>query len=128
MTRYLSPQQILFIHTRLIEQTGGSHGVRDMGLLESAAARPQATFDSVDLYPTLFLKTAALMASLTQNHPFVDGNKRTAITTAGLFLRRNGYQLIATNAELEAFTLTVSADHPNLTWIANWFETYSTTP
>lgn len=126
MTHYLLPQQILFIHAQLVEQTGGAHGVRDIGLLQSAAARPQATFDGIDLYPTLFLKTAALMQSLTQNHPFVDGNKRTAITSAGLFLLRNGHTLTVTNAELEAFALTVSTEHPAMDWIANWFETHAT--
>lgn len=87
MTRYLTPQQVLFIHARLIATTGGEHGVRDVGLLASAVARPQATFDGADLYPDLSEKAAALMDSLTRNHPFVDGNKRTAIAAAALFLR-----------------------------------------
>ena len=77
MTIFLTPQQVLFIHARLIDTTGGEHGLRDLGLLESAVARPQATFDGNELYPTIFLKTAALMDSLAHNHPFVDGNKRS---------------------------------------------------
>ncbi|MCP4422486.1 MAG: hypothetical protein GY805_38240 [Chloroflexi bacterium] len=81
MIRYLTPQQVLFIHSRLIATTGGEHGIRDLGLLESAVARPRATFDGADLYPDLFLKTAVFMESLSPNHPFVDGDKRTAITT-----------------------------------------------
>ncbi|HUM70888.1 MAG TPA: type II toxin-antitoxin system death-on-curing family toxin, partial [Chloroflexota bacterium] len=93
MTEYLTAQQVLFIHARLIATTGGEHGVRDIGLLESAVARPQATFDGVELYPDLFHKAAALMESLAQNHPFVDGNKRTAITATAMFLRRNGRRL-----------------------------------
>jgi death-on-curing protein len=103
MTRYLTPQEVLFIHARLVVTTGGEHGIRDLGLLESAVARPQATFDGADLYPDLFLKTAALMESLSQNHPFVDGNKRTAITAAAMFLQLNGYVLQTTNEELEPF-------------------------
>jgi death on curing protein len=122
MTQYLTPQQVLFIHARLIATTGGEHGIRNLGLLESAVARPRATFDEVDLYPDLFGKTAALMESLSQNHPFVDGNKRTAITVAAMFLQLNGYVLQTTNAELERFSLMVAGERPSLDEIAAWFE------
>jgi death-on-curing protein len=122
MTQYLKAQQILFIHARLIAATGGEHGIRDLSLLQSAIARPQATFDGKDLYPDLFQKAAALMESLAQNHPFVDGNKRTAITSASLFLLRNGRSLQTSNSELEEFTFHVINDHPPLEEIAAWFE------
>ena len=125
MTRYLTPQEVLFIHARLIATTGGEHGIRDLGLLESAVARPQATFDGADLYPELFLKTAALMESLSQNHPFVDGNKRTAITAAAMFLQLNGFRLRTTNAEMERFTMMVVGERPSLESIATCFETNS---
>jgi death on curing protein len=105
---YLTPQQILFIHHRLIAATGGSHGVRDLGALQSAAARPQATFEGIDLYPDLFAKAAALFESLIRNHPFVDGNKRTAVAAAGILLRRCGFTLIASQEELYAFTMTMA--------------------
>ena len=82
---YLTAEQVLFIHARLIEETGGSHGVRDLDMLLSALGRAQASFDEQDLYPDLFSKTAALMDSLIRNHPFVDDNKRTGVTAAGLF-------------------------------------------
>ena len=98
MTVTLSAQQVLFIHARLIEATGGEHGVLDLGLLQAAVARPQATFDGADLYASLFQKAAALMESLAQNHPFVDGNKRTAITAAALFLLQNGRLQTATKS------------------------------
>ncbi len=75
--RYLTAEQVLFLHARLIEETGGSHGIRDVGLLQSAVARPRATFEGEDLYPDVCSKAAALMHSLINNHPFVDGNKRT---------------------------------------------------
>ncbi len=127
MTRYLTPQEVLFIHARLIDTTGGEHGIRDLGLLESAVARPQATFDGADLYPNLFLKTAALMESLSQNHPFVDGNKRTAITATAMFLRLNGYILQTTNEELERFTMMVVGERPLLESIAAWFKAISAT-
>jgi death on curing protein len=122
MIHYLTAQQLLFIHARLIATTGGEHGVRELGLLQSAVARPQATFDGRDLYPDLFHKTAALMESLAQNHPFVDGNKRTAITAAALFLRENGRSLQTTNAYLETFTLHVVNNYPPLEEIADWFK------
>jgi death-on-curing protein len=125
MTQYLTAQQVLFIHARLIATTGGEHGIRDLSLLQSAVARPQATFDGKDLYPDLFQKAAALMESLAQNHPFVDGNKRTAITSTSLFLLRNGRSLQTTNAELERFTFHVVNDHPPLKEIAAWFEKHS---
>ena len=126
MTVYLTAQQVLFIHARLIAATGGEHGVRDVGLLESAVARPRVTFDRQELYPDLFHKAAALMESLARNHPFVDGNKRTAVTAAALFLLRNGHRLETTNAELERFTLMVTNEQPPLAEVAHWFQTNST--
>ena len=119
---YLSVAQILFIHARLIAETGGSPGLRDLGLLSSAVARPQATFDGQDLYPDLFSKTAALMDSLVRNHAFIDGNKRVGITAAGLFLRIHGRQLTASNAELERFTWDVAQTHASLDSMTIWFE------
>jgi death on curing protein len=123
--KYLLPEQVLFIHARLIDETGGAHGVRDLGLLLAALARPQATFDGQDLYPDLFTKTAALAESLLQNHPFVDGNKRTGITSAAMFLRVNGYKLTVSNAELEKFTFAVVLEHPAIDEIASWFKNNS---
>lgn len=121
MTIYLSAQQVLFIHARLIVEAGGGRGVRDVGLLESAVARPRATFDGIDLYPTLFDKAAALMESLILNHPFVDGNKRVAITAASLFMLRNGRRVVVGNDELEQFTLQVVNGRPPLDELSLWF-------
>jgi len=103
--KYLTPQQILFLHYRLIEATGGSHGVRDLGALQAAAARPPATFGGDDLYPDPFAKAAALMESIIKKHPFIDGNKRTAISAAGLFLRRVGFRMETSQEELYRFTM-----------------------
>ena len=121
--RYLTAEQVLFIHARLIAETGGEHGVRDLGLLLSAVARPQASFDQADLYPEVFTKAAALLESLIGNHPFVDGNKRTGISAAGLFLRQNGCRLRASNQELEAFTLRVAQGGVSQEDAAVWFRT-----
>ena len=108
MTRYLLVEQVLFIHARLIAETGGAHGVRDIGMLLSAVARPQATFDGKDLYPDCYTKAAALLDSLIRNHPFIDGNKRTAITAAGIFLLQNGFRLKVLDDELVRFTILVA--------------------
>jgi death-on-curing protein len=119
--KYLTIEQVLFLHARVIEQTGGSHGVRDLGLLESAVARPQAMFDDEDLYPDIFFKAAALMYSLIRNHPFVDGNKRTGVAAAAIFLRHNGWLLNASNQEVEARTLEVARGEFNISEVAQWF-------
>lgn len=118
--KYLTAEQVLFIHARVISETGGSHGVRDLGLLESAVARPQATFDGTDLHPDLFIKAAALMHAIIQNHPFVDGNKRTGLAALGLFLQINGRSLTATNRQLEALTLKVATAKIALPEMADW--------
>jgi death on curing protein len=125
VTSYLTIAQLLFLHARLIDETGGSHGLRDLGLLEAATTRPQATFDEQELYPDLFTKAAAFMDSLVNNHPFIDGNKRTGITAAALFLRQNGYRLTTSNPEVEAFTLKVASSRVEINEIAVWFQTHS---
>lgn len=122
---YLTPQQILFLHSRIIAETGGSHGVRDLGALEAAAARPRMTFDGEELYPDVFSKAAALMESIIRNHPFVDGNKRTGIAAAALFLLRNGWLLTASNEEVEEFTLRVARSEATFDDIVHWLRQHT---
>jgi death on curing protein len=86
----ISTDEILIIHKTLIDNFGGSHGVRDFQSLESAIARPFQTYDNVDLYKSSLEKAAALVESLLINHPFIDGNKRTGYTVLRLFLMQNG--------------------------------------
>ncbi|HVP48802.1 MAG TPA: type II toxin-antitoxin system death-on-curing family toxin [Bryobacteraceae bacterium] len=88
MTYYPDVEDIIFAHSRLIARFGGSVGIRDRAGLESALARPQTGY-----YEDLIQEAAALWESLSQNHPFVDGNKRTAVTVMAAFLRVNGYVL-----------------------------------
>lgn len=121
----LTAPQVLFIHARLIDETGGSHGVRDLGLLQSALARPQATYDGQELYPSLFAKAAALMDSLIRNHPFIDGNKRTAVSAAALFLQMNGSRLTASTAQLVDFAMRVVEEKPGIAEMAAWFSHHS---
>lgn len=123
--RYLTAEQVLFLHARLVAETGGSHGVRDLSLLLSAIGRPQASFDDQDLYPDLFTKAGVLMGSLIRNHPFVDGNKRTGIAAAALFLRINGYRLDAGNVELEKFTLEAARSQHTADELAAWLQAHA---
>ncbi len=120
--KYLTPQQILFIHSRVVGETGGSLGLRDLGALQSAVERPRMTFGAEDLYSDLFTKTAAMLESLLGNHPFVDGNKRVGIVAAELMLWENGYRLVATNDELEAFVMSISRGESDLPTMAAWLE------
>ena len=92
MTRYLSLAEVLRLHGRIIAETGGSDGLRDLGLLESALAQPRQTFGGQDLHPSLVEKASAVGYSLIKNHPFVDGNKRIghAVVEAGQVLRPTG--------------------------------------
>lgn len=94
MSRYLSVAEVVEMNAELVRKFGGSHGVRDAGLLESAVARPQSGY-----YADVFEEAAALFESLSQNHPFVDGNKRTAIAATGVFLLLNGYKLVFNDLE-----------------------------
>ncbi len=125
MTIYLTAEQILFIHYRLVSEAGGEHGLRDLGLLESAVARPSQTFGNEELYPDIFEKAATLMESLVNNHPFIDGNKRTGIACTVLFLRQNGITFSAKNSELEKFTLRVASSKIKRSEIAVWLKKYS---
>lgn len=125
MIHYLTPEQALFIHSRLVDETGGAHGVRDLAMLLSALGRPQAAFDGNDLYPDIFSKAASLMDSLIRNHPFVDGNKRTGIAAAALFLFLNGYALLVENDEMVRFTLTCARSEAALGEISSWLQRHS---
>lgn len=120
--KYLTPQQILVVHDQVIKRFGGSFGVRDVGLLESACGRPQASFDGQDLYKTIFEKSAALIHSLLKNHPFVDGNKRTSLSSAGIFLRMNGYKLINSHEKEVKFTMNIENESLSFEEIAIWLK------
>ncbi len=124
MTGYLTAEQVLFIHSRIIAETGGEHGVRDLGMLQAAVARPQATFDGDKLYPDLFSKAAAMMESLVNNHPFLDGNKRTGIASVAIFLQQNDMILTASNSQVVEFTLQVAQSQLDAAEIANWLRTH----
>ena len=123
--KYLHLKQVLYLYQQIIAQSGGSLGLRDEGLLESAVHRPQASFGGHDLYPDLFSKTAALGHSVIHNHPFVDGNKRVGFEAMRLMLRLNGYD-IHTSVEV-AFDLVMGVTAGKLTEqaIADWLKRHS---
>ena len=97
---YIRVDDILAIHADQIERYGGGQGIRDPGLLEAALFRPQTGY-----YPTLIEEAAALWESLSQNHPFVDGNKRTAFAATYVFLAINGLDITVTDDEAQDFVL-----------------------
>lgn len=103
----LTTDEIIGLHKKLIERTGGSHGLRDRNLLESAIYSAQAIFDSEEAYPTLEEKAARLCYSITNNHAFVDGNKRIGVFTMLMTLKINSVKISYTQAEL--ITLGLSA-------------------
>lgn len=106
------------LHSRLIERFGGKDGVRDLGLLESALMRPQTGY-----YKSLSLEAAALLQSLSQNHPFIDGNKRVAFATTAIFLRMNGYRLKVDADNGESFLIQkVITEKVSIEVIADWLE------
>ena len=108
--RYLSFEEVVSLHSLLIAQSGGAHGLRDRGALESAVAQPGASFGGEDLYPSLAEKAAALGHSLIQNHPFVDGNKRIGHGAMEVFLMLNGYELEALVDEQEQMIIGVAVE------------------
>ena len=93
--RYLSLSEILKIHRRIIESSGGKSGIRDLGAIESALAQPRVTFSGQDLYPTTTEKAGSLCFYLIANHSFFDGNKRIGHAAIEVFLYLNGYKLAA---------------------------------
>ena len=98
MAKYLTVIEVLTIHAAMIDEFGGTEGIRDLGALESAVFRPETGY-----YDGPIEEAAALMESLLQNHPFLDGNKRTAFAAADLHLRMNGLAYSGTQAEAMAF-------------------------
>ena len=122
---YLTAERILQIHSMLIDETGGSHGLRDHNAILSVEQMPQQTAFGKELYPSVFLKAAVYARSIIMNHPFIDGNKRTGVTSAFVFLEWNGYESTAKEGEVEEFALKVVTEKFSLEIIADWFKKHS---
>lgn len=118
--RYLTVNEVLEIYGRVMAQSGGTIGIRDIGGLESAVAQPRMTFGGQELYPTVVEKASALGFSLIQNHPFVDGNKRTGHATMETFLVLNGYQIDSSIDEQVDVILQVAAGEMGRDTFTEW--------
>ena len=118
--RYLALHEVLELYRRIMEQSGGAAGVRDLNALESALAQPRITFGGQELYPTIVEKAAALGFSLIKSHPFVDGNKRTAHAAMETFLVLNGYEIRASVDEQERVMLQVAAGEMTRERFVEW--------
>ncbi len=119
---YLTSEDILYLHFRLIEDYGGSHGIRDENRLKSVVEAPKQVAFGVDQYPSIFEKSAVYARNIIADHLFVDGNKRSGITSASIFLKKNGYELFATTKELEDFAVKIAVEHLTVSDIATWFK------
>ncbi len=105
----ISIEEVLKLHELSIRFFGGSSGTRDMDMLESAIARPFQTFGEIELYPTIFDKSAALLESIVKNHPFVDGNKRTGFLAVLLLLKKSKIKLLASEEQAYDFVINVAS-------------------
>jgi len=123
--RYLTAEEMLVLHALVIDGYGGSHGVRDVALLESIVHKPRAAFGGKDLYPTFCGKAAAFCEAIVNFHVFVDGNKRTALIATARFLVMNGYELTATNKEAEFIILNVATKETDVESLALWIKKHS---
>ena len=116
----LSKNQILKLHEQLVAETGGSQGVRDDGLLDSAVNAPFQRFESVELFPTIQQKAARLGYGLIKKHPFVDGNKRIGVHAMLILLELNGIELSYTQEELYSIILEIADGKAELKDLTDW--------
>lgn len=123
--KYLSEAELVAINHEMIAKYGGLHGVRDLNFLRLAVGRPQMSAGLKDAYPTIYLKAAAMFHSIINNHPFLDGNKRTSLFSAVLFLEYNGYKVNFTKNEAIEFTLKAHNDDWTVEQIAGWIKKHS---
>ena|ERR1035437_3718957 len=113
-------EEVIKIHEILIERFGGSKGIRDIGLLQSAINRPFQTFDNKELYPSALEKAAALIESVVLNHPFTDGNKRTGYVLMRIVLLENGFDIKASQDEKYDFVCAIANGTIKIEEIKGW--------
>ena len=118
--RYITLPEIVELHRRLLQATGGAPGIRDLGALEAAVAQPKGVFDSADLYSTLVEKAAAFCFSLMQNHPFLDGNKRVGHAAMETFRVLNGAEVDARVDDQERVILDLAAGRIDRIQLIDW--------
>jgi len=117
--------EVLTLHKSLIENFGGSNGVRDSVALESALARPFQTFDSTELYPSIHEKTAALVESILINHPFVDGNKRTGYGLLRIYLGLYGFEIAASIDNRYELIIDIASGTLKYDGIVKWLQQHT---
>ena len=122
---YLALEDINEIHENQIALYGGSNGVRDKGLLQSALSMPMASFGGSFLHQDIFEMGAAYLYHIVQNHPFIDGNKRIGAVSALTFLALNGYKLKATQDDFEAMVLSVASSKMEKEGVAEFLKKYA---
>ena len=115
-------RQVLILHEWMVRKHGGSSGVRDLGMLQAAIGHPFATFGGADLYADIFLKAGALIQSVVKNHPFIDGNKRTAFVSAVALLKKSGWHLKVSQDEAVQFMVRVANENLSVDEIAGWLK------
>ena len=123
--RFLALDEVIEIHHDQIARYGGSLGLRDMELLQSALAMPEAGFGDQYVHQDIFEMAAAYLFHLTSNHPFIDGNKRAGAMAAFTFLKLNGLTLVAEEPEFERMVLSVATGTINKAAIAEFFRTHT---
>ncbi len=123
--RYLTAEDILQLHFHVIEDFGGSHGVRDVTRLKSVVAAPAQEVFGEQQYQTVHEKAAVYARNIIGDHPFSDGNKRTGITSAAIFMSINGVLLTVTPKELEDFAVQIAVEHLDIPAISAWFEAHT---
>ncbi|MBI3119507.1 MAG: type II toxin-antitoxin system death-on-curing family toxin [Candidatus Hydrogenedentes bacterium] len=122
--RLLTLREVLFLHRRIIQQSGGTEGILHASALESAVAQPRMTFGGEDLYPGIHEKAAALCHAIVANHPFLDGNKRTGHAAMATFLHLNGFTIESTDDEQERLMLALAVGRVSRQSLAEWIESH----
>lgn len=120
----LTVDEVILLHEKLVAKTGGSGGVRDVGLLESAVLNCYQSFGDAELYPSIIEKAARMAYAICKNHPFVDGNKRAAVTAMLVILRINGVELAYTQPELIALGLGIADGSVEYETIVEWLSNH----
>lgn len=123
--RYLTVGEVLDLYSRVMKQSGGGVGIRDLGALESAVAQPRMTFNGEELYPSIMEKASALGFSLIQNHPFIDGNKRAGHAAMEIFLMLNGYEISASVEEQVDIILGVASGNVSREMLLEWLSAHT---
>ncbi len=119
---FLTAEDILYLHFKIIEDFGGSHGIRDEGRLKSVVEAPKQEAFGQEQYPDICDKAAVYARNIIADHLFVDGNKRTGIVTSSIFLMKNGYVMTANQKELEDFAVRIAVDKCDVSEISRWFK------